>query len=155
ERFQSTQEPKGKPARYVGRGESGSEQRTAQAEPATQELRIETVPGTTGQRFSKVLIVPLGGAVRLGMKDKQDLERVENRGDFEGGDFEVIEFQDRPDPATIILVGKKAGTSRLTLIAVNGAQEDYQVIVTNESQQIQGTWKVTRVEMNDKHLPQE
>jgi RNA polymerase sigma factor (sigma-70 family) len=113
-----------------------------------KEFRIETVPGTQYQRYTDVLIVPLGGSLEMRMKRNKTIKKVEYNERF-------LDIQKTPEPEMITLVGKEVGTSRLELTAQDNAKESYQVFVELAAPEIQGKWKVTKVHINGKHLPQE
>jgi pilus assembly protein CpaC len=72
---------------------------------------------------SNVLIVPIGGSLPLRMKGNKPIRTVENQNE------RVLEIRTTPEPTTIYLLGKEAGTSRITLTALDDTKEGYDVIV--------------------------
>src|SRR5260370_19381282 len=72
---------------------------------------------------SNVLIVPIGGSLPLRMKGNKPIRTVENQNE------PVLEIRTTPEPTTIYLLGKEAGTSRITLTALDDTREGYDVIV--------------------------
>jgi pilus assembly protein CpaC len=87
-----------------------------------QERPAPAPPAETGPR-SNVLIVPIGGSLPLRMKGNKPIKTVENQNE------RVLDIRPSPEPTTIYLVGKEAGTSRITLTALDDAKESYDVIV--------------------------
>jgi pilus assembly protein CpaC len=80
-------------------------------------------PGDAGVR-PNVIIVPIGGTRPLQMKGKKIITRADNINERV---LEVRSVRDQPD--TLLLLGKDAGTTRLTLIAQDGTTEVFEIIV--------------------------
>jgi len=80
-------------------------------------------PSDAGVRPSTI-IVPIGGTRPLEMKGRKIITRAENVNERV---LEVRSVRDRPE--TLLLLGKDAGTSRLTLTAQDGSTETFEVIV--------------------------
>ena len=80
-------------------------------------------PSDAGVRPSAI-IVPIGGTRPLEMKGRKIITRAENVNERV---LEVRSVRDRPE--TLLLLGKDAGTSRLTLTAQDGSTETFEVIV--------------------------
>jgi pilus assembly protein CpaC len=70
------------------------------------------------------LIVPIGSSQRLQMKDKKVIRSVVNPKD------NIAIVQALPDDSTTVLItGREAGTTRITLTAADGTVENYEVLV--------------------------
>jgi pilus assembly protein CpaC len=80
-------------------------------------------PSDAGVRPA-TLIVPIGGTRPLQMKGRKIITRAENVNERV---LEVRSVRDQPD--TLLLLGKDAGTTRLTLTAQDGSTETFEVIV--------------------------
>jgi pilus assembly protein CpaC len=87
-----------------------------------QERQAAPAPADAGPR-GNVLIVPIGGSLPLRMKGNKAIKTVENQND------RVLDIRTAPEPTTIYLIGKEAGTSRITLTALDDSKESYDVIV--------------------------
>ena len=93
---------------------------------ATAQERVQPptpAPTDAGVRPS-TLIVPIGGTRPLQMKGRKIITRAENVNERV---LEVRSVRDQPD--TLLLLGKDAGTTRLTLTAQDGTTEIFEVIV--------------------------
>ncbi len=87
-----------------------------------QERVQGPAPSDTGR--PSIIIVPIGGTRPLQMKSKQPITRAENLNE------RVLEVRTVANtPETVLLLGKDAGTSRLTLIGLDQSTETYEVIV--------------------------
>jgi pilus assembly protein CpaC len=98
----------------LGIGSAMAQERVAPPTPA---------PTEPGARPS-TLLVPIGGTRPLQMKGKKIITRAENVNERV---LEVRPVRDQLD--TVLLLGKEAGTTRLTLTAQDGTTETYEVIV--------------------------
>jgi len=80
-------------------------------------------PGDAGTRPSTI-IVPIGGTRPLQMKPPQPITQAENLNERV---LEVRTVQNTPE--TVLLLGKDAGTSRLTLTGLDRSTQTFEVIV--------------------------
>jgi pilus assembly protein CpaC len=80
-------------------------------------------PGDAGTRPSAI-IVPIGGTRPLQMKPPQPITQAENLNERV---LEVRTVQNTPE--TVLLLGKDAGTSRLTLTGLDRSTQTFEVIV--------------------------
>lgn len=71
--------------------------------------------------------VTIGGQVRFQMKSKKRIREA-----FNENDRVVQVLADATDPATLILIGRSAGTSRLEVTDVDGAKESYLIVVQRD-----------------------
>jgi pilus assembly protein CpaC len=101
-------------AALLGVGSAMAQERLTPPAPA---------PGDAGARPS-ILLVPIGGTRPLQMKGKKIITRAENVNERV---LEVRPVRDQLD--TVLLLGKEAGTTRLTLTAQDGTTETFEVIV--------------------------
>jgi pilus assembly protein CpaC len=80
-------------------------------------------PMASGQR-GNVLVVPIGTTQRLQMKGKKVIQSVTNPKD----NVAVIQPVEG-DPHTVLITGREAGMTRVTLIAADKSEESYEVHV--------------------------
>jgi pilus assembly protein CpaC len=71
--------------------------------------------------------VTIGGQVRVQMKSKKRIKEA-----FNENDRVVQVLADASDPSALILIGRAAGTSRLEITDVDGAKENYLVVVQRD-----------------------
>jgi pilus assembly protein CpaC len=93
--------------------------------PAQQPAQIPPppAPSDTGTR-PVTIIVPIGGTRQLQLKSKQPITQAENLNEKV---LEVRTIRDMPE--AVLLLGKDAGTTRLTLKGLDGTTETFEVIV--------------------------
>lgn len=96
-------------------------------DPKAPASPLPPAPAATGDRPAAVS-VPLGGQVRFQMRTKKRIKEAFNEND------RVLQvLADATDPTVLILVGRTAGTSRLTDVTdVDGAKESYLVVVQRD-----------------------
>src|SRR5947209_17240023 len=82
--------------------------------------RLPETPATRGTN----LVVPIGSSQRLQMRDRKVIQSVVNPKD---NIATVQPIQD--DPRTVLITGREAGMTRITLTAADGSQETYDVLV--------------------------
>jgi pilus assembly protein CpaC len=85
--------------------------------------RREAGPAAAVTRGNQI-IVPIGSSQRLQMKGRKAIQSVVNP--KEGIAF-VAPVQD--DPTTVMITGREAGLTRITLTAADGSEENYEVVV--------------------------
>src|SRR5262245_12904278 len=81
-----------------------------------------TAPDRTG-----AISVTIGGQVRVQMKTKKRIKEA-----FNENDRVVQVLADASDPTALVLIGRAAGTSRLEISDVDGAKENYLVVVQRD-----------------------
>jgi pilus assembly protein CpaC len=93
-------------------------QERLQSQPQVQP----PAPSDVGTR-PNIIIVPIGGTRPLQMKTRQPIVHAESINE------KVVEVRTTNTPETVLLLGKEAGTSRLTLVGLDKSMETFEVIV--------------------------
>ncbi|MSR52230.1 MAG: hypothetical protein EXS09_02945 [Gemmataceae bacterium] len=97
----------------------------------------KSAPMATPDRTNAVTVT-IGGQVRFQMKSKKRIKEA-----FNENERVVRVLADATDPATLILIGQAAGTSRLELTDIDGAKESYLIVVQRDVEMLRNLIRKT------------
>jgi pilus assembly protein CpaC len=92
--------------------------------------------------------VTIGGQVRFQMKSKKRIKEA-----FNENDRVVQVLADASDPTSLILIGRAAGSSRLEVTDVDGAKENYLVVVQRDVEMLRNLIRRTMPTANVEVTP--